>query len=1029
MVSCCCCASLALPRELALPRLDYGSSSDVGAVASTPHVVGRGSGVGLRASAVRTRTRGDARSQLCAAPGRVVGLASGTSCGGNTTVGSCYSSWRCFAAYTRAQVSVGIGAASTLKLMLSTASGMVVSDSTESLVCVCYAAALDHTDLRAQTVPDRSVTVGAQHTGGSTTTITPSRAGWANSFHPTAATGAVAVDCHSSDCTPIAPRPGSGSVQTLPTFCETAICPFHPAAGSGKGTCQADPSVTAGVAPTSCRDHLSCGAGCDCAYVVGMGWPCSTDMSQLGAPQYAGQMLSSFCPEVCNACTGSSRYCADNARWRDSLGRGCSSYGGSPACASDLSVMAACPMTCNICGDCCSETYSSCYFYDSRTTELAPVTVTGGKHKTRVRIGDGRYIPYMDTVATVGVFDFTSQNWLAADVDGVLGLNMAQYTCTPSCSVSFWENMTSTGNMLFGSSNPGVQYGDAFALCLAGPYPTWDIGGVKTQHYIDMNQDGQVDASDIHYMPVHQPSLSYTGKWKTATGPTAMRVGAFTLDMTPAELSPHRILFDSTISKLLLPVSVFAKFVSRFTVNFAVMDRNTANPIYAAEFTNTTHGCAGPIHDDYDPDLDLPTIWITTTDGNSNRYSMAIDARHWAVKRSQVDGLPPAPPGTTYICMAVSVSVSDDIVIGLVGMKEYYTIFDRTNMQIGVAIAGDCSVSDRYRTGRTPPGPPPRPPPPSPPARPVNPCSSRPCQNGGTCTYGQGLPWQYTYNGHAHDTFFCDCATGYSGPVCADAAVAGNPCDANPSPCGGQQNVCSDYRQFSALGVRSPIACRCADGKRGPNAVSLMGIPSGYDSCDIDVDECAQTPCHNGGTCTDSTSDSTIAINAYTCHCPWPYTGPQCGTNNMPSPDPYAGVSCSDIFYSATFTTGLTDNCCAHAIDCVHGYPETCSTACARHWLPYWRRCQPWLEVTFPNAHGVAAGSSHSGVSLYSDFSLQCEAVEFDSDHDRCDTAFMNAALTAVFQRCCGRGFVFCRTTHLPTRYVIFAHCLQPPTQ
>ena len=47
---------LALPRELALP-LDYGSSSDVGAVASTPHVVWRGSGIGLRASAMCTRTR------------------------------------------------------------------------------------------------------------------------------------------------------------------------------------------------------------------------------------------------------------------------------------------------------------------------------------------------------------------------------------------------------------------------------------------------------------------------------------------------------------------------------------------------------------------------------------------------------------------------------------------------------------------------------------------------------------------------------------------------------------------------------------------------------------------------------------------------------------------------------------------------------------------------------------------------------------------------------------------------------------
>ena len=42
----------------------------------------------------------------------------------------------------------------------------------------------------------------------------------------------------------------------------------------------------------------------------------------------------------------------------------------------------------------------------------------------------------------------------------------------------------------------------------------------------------------------------------------------------------------------------------------------------------------------------------------------------------------------------------------------------------------------------------------------------------------------------------------------------------------------------------------------------------------LDVDECASSPCQNGGTCVD-------VVNAYTCNCVPGYTGDNCDTGNL----------------------------------------------------------------------------------------------------------------------------------------------------
>ena len=44
-----------------------------------------------------------------------------------------------------------------------------------------------------------------------------------------------------------------------------------------------------------------------------------------------------------------------------------------------------------------------------------------------------------------------------------------------------------------------------------------------------------------------------------------------------------------------------------------------------------------------------------------------------------------------------------------------------------------------------------------------------------------------------------------------------------------------------------------------------------FSSFILDIDECASTPCQNGGTCTD-------AVNGYTCACEAGYSGADCST-------------------------------------------------------------------------------------------------------------------------------------------------------
>ena len=47
----------------------------------------------------------------------------------------------------------------------------------------------------------------------------------------------------------------------------------------------------------------------------------------------------------------------------------------------------------------------------------------------------------------------------------------------------------------------------------------------------------------------------------------------------------------------------------------------------------------------------------------------------------------------------------------------------------------------------------------------------------------------------------------------------------------------------------------------------------------VDIDECATSPCQNGGSCTDQ-------VNGYTCDCVDGYDGPNCENGDISIPLP-----------------------------------------------------------------------------------------------------------------------------------------------
>uniref|UniRef100_A0A6Q2XZY0 Neurogenic locus notch homolog protein 1 n=1 Tax=Esox lucius TaxID=8010 RepID=A0A6Q2XZY0_ESOLU len=157
----------------------------------------------------------------------------------------------------------------------------------------------------------------------------------------------------------------------------------------------------------------------------------------------------------------------------------------------------------------------------------------------------------------------------------------------------------------------------------------------------------------------------------------------------------------------------------------------------------------------------------------------------------------------------------------------------------------------------------------------IDECSlgANPCEHGGRCLNTKG-------------SFQCKCLQGYDGPRCEMDVneCMSNPCQ-NDATCldqiGGFHCICmpgTTIRMFPLERCISFVLVHCFSG----------GL------CQIDIDECASTPCKNGAKCSDGP-------NKYTCECAEGYTGQHCETDiNECYSDPCHYGICKDSL--ATFT-------------------------------------------------------------------------------------------------------------------------------
>ncbi|KAI1897769.1 hypothetical protein AGOR_G00086680 [Albula goreensis] len=216
-----------------------------------------------------------------------------------------------------------------------------------------------------------------------------------------------------------------------------------------------------------------------------------------------------------------------------------------------------------------------------------------------------------------------------------------------------------------------------------------------------------------------------------------------------------------------------------------------------------------------------------------------------------------------------------------------------------------------------------------------NQCASRPCRNGGHCHLLQ-------------EGFICECQPGFSGPTC-EVKRNTNPCDPNPcqnrAPChslsgdyycacpdGYEGKDCSqlkDHCRTAPCEVIDSCTIAVASNDSGESVRRItssvcgphgrcVSKPTGNFSCACEpgfigiychenINDCAASPCRNGGTCIDG-------VNSFQCMCPEGWEGRLCDLNvNECSRNPCKnGGHCVDL---------LNDFYC----DCTNGWKgKTC---------------------------------------------------------------------------------------------------------
>ena len=250
----------------------------------------------------------------------------------------------------------------------------------------------------------------------------------------------------------------------------------------------------------------------------------------------------------------------------------------------------------------------------------------------------------------------------------------------------------------------------------------------------------------------------------------------------------------------------------------------------------------------------------------------------------------------------------------------------------------------------------------------IDECLSAPCQNGAACSESSSS------NAVPAGHFSCACTAGYASGMCnydfideyedLCTVAIDSVCDldvyecaSNPCQNGG---VCTDSYDASEIDFTSPLlpheylpgmssdipadrySCACAAGFA--NGLCNYDYIDAYTSsctvdlggfCDVDVDECASTPCTNGATCEDSRTTQLVR------------------QRTVPQPlGLQTGNTTDDMMRSSSVKPGAI-GCATENGRLNHGVSGWPSYSAA--WCPAYARASEYLEIQFAQKHVIVA--------------------------------------------------------------------------
>jgi hypothetical protein len=187
----------------------------------------------------------------------------------------------------------------------------------------------------------------------------------------------------------------------------------------------------------------------------------------------------------------------------------------------------------------------------------------------------------------------------------------------------------------------------------------------------------------------------------------------------------------------------------------------------------------------------------------------------------------------------------------------------------------------------------------------IDECLSHPCANSASCSDSTSQMSVLV------DAFSCSCMAGFANGMCNYSSIPqyasqcrvvfGGRCDIDVNECTSTpcRNAarCFDSSSNASVSVNA-YSCVCMPGFTNGvcaygHIIEVTAQCSIYEggNCDVDVDECASSPCQNGASCVHSTSAGSVSHHAYQCLCSAGFANGNCSYANIAVYDSICAVA------------------------------------------------------------------------------------------------------------------------------------------